>query len=302
MALPGSKNRLGRGLQSLISTPQQAAQQGHSEPTQGLAMIHLSLIDANPMQPRGPMDPVALEELTASVRVSGVLQPVLIMSTPEGRYQLIAGHRRTEAARKAGLTEIPAIIRMDASAETQAEWALIENIQRQDLNPIERARAYRAYIDRFNVTHSDAAARLGEERTVVSNFLRLLELNPGVQELIARGLLSAGHAKVLAGMTDKALQDNLANQTIKDGLSVRRLEELASQTPVTTPPAEATPDAAGSPRAMTARSPHILELEQDLSRKLGTKVRIIPSKKKNTGKLIIQYFSLDEFDRIVEKF
>ncbi len=298
------KSRLGRGLQSLISAPSPIATPTPAEaapPTQGLAQIDIALIDPNPMQPRGEMDQAALNELAASVKVSGVLQPVLVMTTPAGRYQLIAGHRRTEAAKLAGLSQIPAIIRADASAETQAEWALIENIQRQDLNAIERAKAYRSYIEKFNLTHALAAERLGEERTVITNFLRLLDLNPGVQDLVARGLLSAGHAKVLAGVTDKTQQDALANQAVRDGLSVRKLEEVLSQTP-TAPAETSTAEPTGHTRTMTARSPHILELEQELSHKLGTKVKIIPAKKKNTGKIIIQYFSLDEFDRIVEKF
>jgi ParB family chromosome partitioning protein len=165
-----------------------------------------------------------------------------------------------------------------------------------------RAKAYRAYIDRFKLTHAQAAEHLGEDRTVVSNFLRLLDLNPGVQDLVARGILSAGHAKVLAGITDTARQDSLANQVAAEGLSVRRLEEIASQS--TTPidgTAVITP-VTGHTRTLTAKSPHVVELEQQLSHKLGTKVRIFPSKKKNTGKIIIQYFSLDEFDRLVEKF
>lgn len=296
------KSRLGRGLQSLISTPPAAAPTAEpAKPTEGLAQIPVELIDPNPMQPRGAMDPVALEELTLSVKTSGIIQPVLALSLPNGRYQLIAGHRRTEAAKKAGLATVPAIIRTEMSADAQAEWALIENIQRQDLNPIERAKAYKAYIDRFNLTHAQAAEGLGEDRTVITNHLRLLELTQGVQDLISRGLLTAGHAKVLAGLPDKAMQDNLANQAIKEGMSVRKLEELATQTPALAAET-ATTEVTGHTRVIAARSPHILELEQELSRKLGTKVRIVPAKKKNTGKLIIQYFSLDEFDRIVEKF
>lgn len=297
--------RLGRGLKGLITTPPPVTPAPTQAPGEmpaandGLRQVPLDLIDPNPSQPRERMDPAHLAELAASIRVSGVLQPVLLRPTGD-RYQLVAGHRRTEAAKQAGLTEIPAIIRADATDEHQAEWALIENIQREDLNPIERARAYRAYIDRFSLTHAEAAGKLGEDRTVITNFLRLLDLNPGVQDLIARGLLSAGHAKVLAGIQDPARQDALANRTIAEGLSVRKLEEavvapLPEATATVTPVAEHT-------RSLMAKSAHIVELEEDLSRKLGTKVRIAPAKKKNTGKIIIQYFSLDEFDRIVEKF
>ena len=188
------------------------------------------------------------------------------------------------------------MVRSDSTEEKQAEWALIENIHRADLNPVERARAYKAYLTKFELTHAQAAEKLGEERTTITNYLRLLDLNAGVQDLIARGILSAGHAKVLAGVTDPGRQDALANRCVTDGLSVRKLEELL--TAPTQTPAEI--DVAA--HARVAKSAHILDLEQTLSRKLGTKLRVIPSKKKNTGKIIIQYFSLDEFDRIVACF
>ncbi|HUO09162.1 MAG TPA: ParB/RepB/Spo0J family partition protein [Phycisphaerae bacterium] len=310
--------RLGRGLKSLISAPVTVAHPPHlAHPapsnngspeahTDGdrLALIPVEHIEPNPHQPRASMDPAALQDLANSIKVSGVLQPIIVR--PAGaldgvmRYQLIAGHRRTEAAKLAGLTVVPAIVRQDTTDERQAEWALIENIQREDLNAIERAKAYRAYVDKFSLTHSQAAERLGEDRTTITNFLRLLDLNTGVQDLIARGILSAGHAKVLAGVTDPAKQDAFANLAAKDGLSVRKLEELISAPPAGAEPTETT--VAAHTRTLTAKSPHVVELEQDLSRKLGTKLRIFPSKKKNTGKIVIQYFSLDEFDRIVDKF
>ena len=220
-----------------------------------------------------------------------------------GRYQLVAGHRRTQAAKLAGLTHVPALLRHDSTEAQQAEWALIENIQRQDLNPIERAKAYRSYIDTFKLTHYQAADRLGEDRATISNFLRMLDLNAGIQDLIARGLLSAGHAKVLAGISDKSRQDALANRAVAEGLSVRKLEEAAAVSPGDLSGRTTVPRRfSGHTRTLTAKSPHVVELEQELSRKLGTRLRIFPSKKKNTGKIVIQYFSLDEFDRIVEKF
>jgi ParB family chromosome partitioning protein len=300
------KPRLGRGLQGLISSPPVAvnaagAPAGVPAGVAGerLQYIEILSIDPNPHQPRARINQIALDELTASIKASGVLQPVIVR--PVGnRYQLIAGHRRTMGARLAGLSKIPAMIRADATDEQQAEWALVENIRRDDLNAMERAQAYKAYIERFGVTHAQAAERLGEDRAVITNFLRLLELNPGVQDLVARGILSAGHAKVLVGVTDAARQDLLANQTVSEGLSVRRLEELVNV--VLAAPAGGVVEVAGHTRALTAKSPHVVELEQQLSHKLGTKVRIFPSKKKNTGKIVIQYFSLDEFDRMVEKF
>jgi len=299
--------RLGRGLKSLISHPigvsSPPATLPPPVPTHGdrFAEIDLALIDPNPHQPRSAIDPQTLKELAASIKSSGILQPV-ILKPVDGRFQLVAGHRRTEAARLAGLAKVPALLRHDSTAAQQAEWALIENIQRQDLNPIERAKAYRSYVDTFQLTHAQAAERLGEDRVTISNFLRLLDLNAGVQDLVARGLLSAGHAKVLAGITDAPRQDALANRAVAEGLSVRKLEELIANPPADVSGQETTTAVSAHTRTLTAKSPHVIELEQELSRKLGTKLRIFPSKKKNTGKIVIQYYSLDEFDRIVEKF
>ena len=271
--------RLGRGLKSLISSPvmvqsPHSAHPVHSPvnaPAEQLLDIELVNIEPNPHQPRASIDPVTLRELAASIKASGVLQPVIVRAVGNAdgggsRYQLIAGHRRTQAAKLAGLSRIPAIVRHDSTDERPAE-------------------------------------RLGEERTTITNFLRLLELNPGVQDLVARGILSAGHAKVLAGVTDPSRQDALANRAVAEGVSVRMLEEWASAPTLPTAPVEAeTTEVAGHIRTLVAKSAHVVELEQELSRKLGTKLRIFPSKKKNTGKIVIQYFSLDEFDRIVEKF
>jgi len=309
--------RLGRGLKALINNPVAVisptaapAASGEASTPSGnqpivvdrLTDVSIDLIDANPHQPRAAMDQTALKELSASIKTSGILQPVILRPIEGGRYQLVAGHRRTQAAKLAGLTHVPALLRHDSTDAQQAEWALIENIQREDLNPIERAKAYRSYIDTFKLTHHQAADRLGEERATISNFLRILDLTPGIQDLIARGLLSAGHAKVLAGISDKSRQDALANRAVAEGLSVRKLEEAAAAPPGDLAGSEQTTPVSGHTRMLTAKSPHVVELEQELSRKLGTKLRIFPSKKKNTGKIVIQYFSLDEFDRIVEKF
>lgn len=308
--------RLGRGLKALITSPVvvnvPAAGEAVASPTsdvgQGAAgerlmLVDITKIDANPYQPRETMDPRNLSELVASIKVSGVLQPIILRPAASGRFQLVAGHRRTEAARAAGLTVIPAVVRGDSTEEQQAEWALVENIQREDLNPIERAKAYKTYVTKFGLTHAQAAERLGEERVTISNYLRMLDLGEATQSLVATGQLSAGHAKVLAGVTDVQRQQALAQQVAAEGLSVRKLEELVNGPAV--PPiaaGETTTQVAGHSRTLVAKSAHIVELEQELSRKLGTKLRIFPSKKKNTGKLVIQYFSLDEFDRIIEKF
>ncbi len=315
-----NKPRLGRGLNALInSRPAGAIRKKSTDnsiatvdeilssdntisaplatilPGVRVQEIEIELVDASPDQPRESMNQVALQELANSIKAHGILQPVLLKPMGE-RYQLLAGHRRTEAARLAGLATIPALVRTDSTNESQIEWALIENIQRQDLNAIERAKAYRIYVDRFHFTHQQAAQRLGEDRTTISNYMRLLDLQPSVQDFVAGGQLSAGHAKVLAGVEDSTRQMQLAEWTVRDGLSVRKLEELCRQAeinPVTT----VTIDSGGR----KVKSPHIVEMEQELSRKLGTKLRITPSRRKGTGKIVIQYFSLDDFDRIAEK-
>lgn len=319
-----NRPRLGRGLKGMISvaahTPTHTATHIHPHPAatpggtiqegwlSSLREVPLNLITANPHQPRENIDPIALNELMASIKAVGVLQPILLRPDPThpGHFQLVAGHRRTEAARKAGLTSIPAIVRADSTEENQAEWALIENIQRQDLNPLERAKAYKAYLEGFKLTHTQAAERLGEDRTVISNYLRILDLSEGVQYLIASNLLTAGHAKVLAGLTDRATQDKLAHQCVGEGLSVRRLEELVAglNNPAPTVAEQVgggVTEVAAHTRHLTARSPHILELESELSHKLGTKIRIAPARRKNTGKIVIHYYSIDDFDRIVER-
>ena len=306
------RSRLGRGLSSLIPTDvvagrrdvegeEQDAGTAHIGPNQmppriDVREIPIEHIDENPDQPRDTIDAAALKELADSIRIHGVLQPVLLKPN-DGRYRLVSGHRRLRAARLAGMAAIPAIVRTDSTMENQVEWALIENIQRRDLNPIERARAYRNYIERFHLTHAQAAERLGEERATVSNFLRLTELCTYVQQSLSSGALSAGHAKVLAGVEDPARQERLARRAVESGASVRQLEEMAR---ASLPPAGGA--AAGVAPGRVLKSAHIVETEQELSRKLGVKLRIFPARRKGRGRIVIQYLSLDDFDRIVEKF
>ncbi len=303
--------RLGRGLNALITqrtkpthSAAEATTSGSSSAIEQLNSlspdntkfriyeISIDQIDDNPNQPRESMDTAALKELANSIRSHGVLQPVLLKQAGE-RYQLVAGHRRTAAAKLAGHSTVPAIIRADTTPEQQIEWALIENIQRQDLNPIERAKAYRAYIERFGFTHSQASERLGEDRTTITNFLRLLELPSGVQDMVTSGAISAGHAKVLAGIDDAERQIALATLAAQQGLSVRRLEALSRESGAV---------AIRAAKPGSVRTPNVLDLEQRLSRQLGTKLRIIPSRKKGVGRVVIQYFSVDEFERIFGQF
>ncbi|MGC9260558.1 MAG: ParB/RepB/Spo0J family partition protein [Phycisphaerae bacterium] len=302
------KPRLGRGLNALIAQriipPFQTAVNERIEKSDSktppissennirIYEVLIDQIDENPNQPRKTMDSAALEELTNSIRTHGILQPVLLKQVAD-RYELVAGHRRTAAAKNAGLSTVPAIIRQNTTPEQQIEWALVENIQRQDLNAIERAKAYRAYIERFSLTHSQAAERLGEDRTTITNFLRLLELPGGIQDLLTAGAISTGHAKVLAGIDDSERQISLAALAAQQGLSVRRLETLALESGAAAP---------RLPKSGSVRTPNVLDMEQRLSRQLGTKIRIIPGRKKGAGKVVIQYFSVDEFQRIFGQF
>ncbi|MGC8624917.1 MAG: ParB/RepB/Spo0J family partition protein [Phycisphaerae bacterium] len=302
------KPRLGRGLNALITQRiippfqtevneriEKSDSKTPSIPSDNNIRIYevlIDQIDENPNQPRKTMDSAALEELTNSIRTHGILQPVLLKQVAD-RYELVAGHRRTAAAKNAGLSTVPAIIRQNTTPEQQIEWALVENIQRQDLNAIERAKAYRAYIERFSLTHSQAAERLGEDRTTITNFLRLLELPGGIQDLLTAGAISTGHAKVLAGIDDSERQISLAALAAQQGLSVRRLETLALESGAATP---------RLPKSGSVRTLNVLDMEQRLSRQLGTKIRIIPGRKKGAGKVVIQYFSVDEFQRIFGQF
>ncbi len=293
------KPRLGKGLNALI------AQQAGTPPPDTASHPHrgnqihgvpIDQIRPNPSQPRSPFSDADIAELAESIKIHGVLEPVLVIRKGPDEYELIAGHRRTAAAKLAGLMQVPAIIRDSITPEQQSEWALIENIHREDLNPIDKAIAYRTYIDRFHLTHQQAAQRLGQDRASVSNYLRILDLHLDVQAFIRNGKVSFGHAKILAGITDQDRQLELASLVAETGASVRELERLAG--------------GAGSPsetqetivreHARNIKSAHVIELEQELSRKLGTKLRIFPARRKGSGKLVIQYYSLDEFDRIVE--
>ncbi len=304
------KRRLGRGLSSLItSSMSEAAQEGRYEPIAESPEIHGAIklgsstgeatrqvaigdIAPNPYQPRRDFSEAELAELTDSIRQQGILQPILVAPAGPGAskpYVLVAGERRLRAAQKAELNYVPAIVRK-ATAQQMAEWALVENLQRADLNPIERAEAYHKYMEQFKLTHAQAAERLGEPRTTVSNYLRMLDLCDEVQGLLRSGELTFGHAKIIAGLVNQPeKQAKLARKVVAKGLSVRNLEQLvagASQ------PQEVTT------KVSLARPAYLRDLEEQLTRSVGTRVQVRPGRKKNTGRIIIDYYSLDDFDRI----
>jgi ParB family chromosome partitioning protein len=233
------------------------------------------------------MNQASLAELAASMKTNGVIQPIIVRKADSG-YQLIAGERRLRAAKMAGFTSIPAIVR-DVDSFTQAQLALVENIQREDLNPVDRAHAYRALLSQLGLTQQELAVRLGEDRSSIGHFVRLLDLAEPVRELIKTGKLSLGHAKLLSGVSDMLEQQRLAEMCVSQDLTVRNLERLLSSDP-----------AAANPARMQATSAHLVDLEKSIARQLGMRVQV-RSAKKGRGRLIVHYASLDQFDDLMKR-
>jgi ParB family chromosome partitioning protein len=271
---------LGRGLAALI--PQRAP----AGP--GTVDVPLDRIAANPRQPRGHMDDAALETLAASIREHGVIQPVLVIETIDG-YQLVAGERRVRAARMAGLDRVPAVVRQLAEHQ-QLELALVENLQREDLDPMESARAYRSLIDEFGFSQETLASRVGRARSTVANTLRLLDLHPAVQQALANGAITEGHARALGGLETDA-QAPAAKAVIDDDLSVRQTEELVRRL--------RTPRSATPVRGDRMPDPELERVEEDLRRALGTKVSMARSRR--GGRIVIEYYGQDELNRLYDR-
>jgi ParB family chromosome partitioning protein len=302
-------SRLGRGLSSLISNlnaPPNPTQETipapaptiepdpeSPAPETGAANVDVNLIKPNPYQPRKTWNDDDIKSLAASIKQTGLLQPVLIRRNRD-HYELIAGERRWRAAQLAGMSSIPALIN-DAHDEQMLEFALVENIQREDLNAIDRAQAYRRYRDRFGLTTEDVARSVGEDRTTVTNYIRLLELQPAIRDLVADGRLSMGHARALLGIESEDARMKAAKAVIANSLSVRALEQIARRSKYETPTIRT--EFTGNKPEKQAKTPHLADLEERFARKLGTKVQIEPGRK-NQGKITISYYSLDDFDRI----
>jgi ParB family chromosome partitioning protein len=282
------RSGLGRGLGALI--PPEASG-GGGDATSALRDVPTTAIRPNPHQPRRHFDEESLSALASSVQELGVLQPVLVRQVGEGDYELIAGERRWRAAKRAGLPTIPVVVRT-ADDLSSLEQAVVENLHRQDLNPLEEAAAYQQLIEDFSMTHETLAARVGKSRTTITNMLRLFQLPPAVQKLVADGSLSAGHARALLGTPDRAFQESLARKAVHDGLSVRAVEE-AVRTRVELDPAGEGP-AAKAPRL---RQAGMHELEQLLSEHLATRVKVQETAKSG-GKVLIEFADLDDLERI----
>jgi ParB family chromosome partitioning protein len=277
---PERAQGLGRGLAALI--PQRSSNQPVT------LELAISRIRPNPLQPRKRFDPDGLAGLTASIAEHGVLQPIVVTETMDG-YQLVAGERRVRAAQAAGLERVPAVIRQLADRE-QLEIALVENLQREDLDPIETADAYRQLIEEFGFSQDDLATRVGRARSTVANTLRLLDLAQGVQAAVAGGRLSEGHGRALGGLQPE-IQDRVLDSVIGQDLSVRQTEELVRR--LREPKAEA----AGPPARRA--DPDLERVEEDLRRALGTKVSLARSRR--GGRIVIEYYSDEELGRLYER-
>ncbi len=254
-------------------------------------MLPVDELQPNPFQPRDNTFASDILSLAESIRQSGILQPIVVRRQ-SGRYEIIAGERRWQAARSIGMTEVPTVIR-DATDEQMLELALVENIQREDLNAIDRAKAYRQFCNRFGLKPEEIARRLGEDRTTVVNYLRLLDLPDPIQTLVAQSKLSMGHARCLLGVSDDGERLRLAESASQNDLSVRALEEIVRREK--TRRGDAQPNEAKVERL---RSAHLLDLQRRFEEAVKTKVTIQEGKRKGTGRVVIEYYSLDDFDRI----
>jgi len=255
-----------------------------------LTDLPVSAIRPNPHQPRNHFDEESLGSLTASIRELGVLQPILVREVGEGDYELVAGERRWRAARRAGLSSIPAIIR-NVSDIASVEHALVENLHRQDLNPLEEAGAYQQLIEDFGLTHEQLSAQVGRSRVAITNTLRLFQLPPTVQRLVADGQLSAGHARALLGTPDRSFQESLARRAVAEGLSVRAVEDAVRDRNELGGAGRA---AAGATNRL--RPAGIVELEDLLSTHLDTRVKVDMGSRR--GKVVIDFATLEDLERI----
>jgi ParB family chromosome partitioning protein len=299
------QKHLGRGLASLLGpiTIEQSSQNPQVNITsvesnlssdktlqKSFQNVPIDSIKPNPYQPRTIWDQQQLEELAESIKTNGLIQPVIVRPAA-GKYEMITGERRLRAAKLANLTSIPAIVR-NATDEQLLEMALIENIHRTDLNPVERAHAYKNYLETFSMTQTEAAQRLGENRSTIANHIRLLELPELVKQMLIEGQLTMGHARAILALPTDDLRSKLANRALAGRLSVREVEKLVRKQLT-----------ASDAKTKTAKvkPAHIHDLEDKLIKYLGTKVSIETRKNGQRGKIIIDFYSLDEFDGIIER-
>ena len=289
------RTALGKGLSALIREPEPPTGTTTavvSQISSGSQQVDIDLIDPSPYQPRTRFGEAALDELAQSIRSSGIIQPLVLR--PHGaRFQLIAGERRWRAAQRAGLQRVPAVLR-DVSEEQALELTLIENIQREDLNPLEEARAFDRLLSQFHLTQEDVAARTGKDRATVANAVRLLKLDAPIQTMLEDGALSAGHGRALLAIAEPRLRLALAQRAAKGGMTVRQVERLVTR--------------AGKPRAAppaVMHDPNTRAALEELERELGTRVLLHPKRGNSPGQLVIEYYEDDQlaglYDRLMRR-
>ena len=287
------RSGLGRGLGALIPT------EVVTDAASSLIEVPVSRVKPNSFQPRGHFDEDSMASLTASVKELGILQPVLVRPAEGDTYELIAGERRWRAAKRAGLPTIPALVRT-ATDIASLEQAVVENLHRQDLNPLEEAAAFQQLIEDFGLTHDQLATRVGKSRAAITNTLRLFQLPPSIQRLVAENRLAAGHARALLGTPDRAFQEALARRAVSEGLSVRAVEDAVR---ARTEPGHEAGEQAEAPTAATGtrrlRPPGLLELEDLLSKHLDTRVSVEMGAKK--GRVSIEFATLEDLERIYRR-
>ena len=273
-----AQRKLGRGLETLMGDVQATA-------GEEVARLPLDQVRAGPHQPRQEFDDTRLRELASSIRETGVLQPIIVREGAAGGYEIVAGERRARAARMAGLEEIPALVRYYSDDEVLI-LSLVENVQRHDLNPIDKALAYRRLVSHLGATQEEVARRLGIDRSSVANMIRLLDLPDELQGLVRAGALTMGHAKALLALPDDVDRLKMAERIVKEDLSVRAVESLARERQVS-----------AVRRSTPRKTPQVAALESELRALLGTKVSI--KDRRGKGRILIEYYSPDEFDRIL---
>ncbi len=281
------RSGLGKGLESLIPTEGGVV----VSPGHGLQEISIGRVIANRYQPRAQFDEESLTSLTESVRTLGVLQPILVRQVGD-QYELIAGERRWRAAKRAGLATIPAVIK-DVEDVNSLEQALVENLHRQDLNPMEEAAAYQQLIEDFNMTQEQLSSRVGKSRSSVANLLRLFQLPPAVQKLVRDGRITLGHAKAILATPDRAFQEGLAKRVVAEELTVRDVEQAVREREELAADLDPAPDRPKPPRL---RPPGLMELESLLSDRLDTKVAVQMGAKR--GRVVIDFANLEDLERI----
>lgn len=286
-----SKSRLGKGLDALIST----ATDDFTAPqlNKAVQQIDVRIVDPNPFQPRMEMDEQAFEELKNSVKEKGIIQPIAVRPGKNGRYELIAGERRLRAAIAVGLKRIPAYVMDVTSDEEMLEIALIENVQREHLNPIDQAAGYQRLMDECHLTQEDVAERIGKDRATISNLIRLLKLPPQIQESLKKGEIREGHARAILGIKNETKQLELWRKVVKNNYSVRKVEEevkkIRDESPMSV-----------LKKPARKRSPFVARLENSLREKFGTQVKV--RTRKEGGSIEIVFYSKEDLERLMELF